>query len=133
VAFGVAGSLATMAACGRSSTGAAPTAGASAAADRPVGAVDVGADAKAVRTGPCSAAVGGPPAGCPQPPPGGRPTIGGCSVFPADNPWNQDVSTLPVHPNSAGYLAYVNASGGSMVHPDFGSNPSYGIPYSVVP
>jgi hypothetical protein len=54
-------------------------------------------------------------------------------VFPADNPWNQDVSTLPVHPNSAGYIAYINASGATLVHPDFGSNPSYGIPYSVVP
>ena len=106
---------------------------AAAAPGRPIAPVSVDPAARAVRTGPCAAGQGGPPNGCPQPPPGGRPVIGGCSVFPADNPWNQDVSTLPVHPNSAGYLAYINASGGRLVHPDFGSNPSYGIPYLVVP
>ena len=104
-----------------------------ATADRPVGPVDVGANGKATRTGPCNAAVGGPPNGCPQPPPGGRPTIAGCSIFPADNAWNQDISNLSVHANSANYVAYINGTGGSMVHPDFGSNPSYGIPFSVVP
>ncbi len=28
-------------------------------------------------------------------------TIAGCAVFPADNPWNQDVSKLPLDPHSA--------------------------------
>lgn len=123
--------LVTVAACGgsggESTTGAAPSNG------RPVDVVDVAASANAVRTGPCRAAAAVPPDGCPPPAPGGRPTIGGCSVFPADNPWNQDVSTLPVNARSARYIAYINASGGTLVHPDFGSNPDYGIPYSVVP
>lgn len=91
------------------------------------------AGAKAARIGPCPAARASVPDGCPDPPPGGTPTVGGCSVFPADNPWNRDVSALPVHPNSSRYVATINAAGGDFVHPDFGSNPAYGIPYLVVP
>ena len=54
----------------------------------------------------------------------------GCPIFPPDNPWNQDVSALPVDPNSDNYIASIGA--GKFLHPDFGSNPSYGIPYVVV-
>ncbi|HVN81798.1 MAG TPA: hypothetical protein VMW38_22625 [Terriglobia bacterium] len=60
------------------------------------------------------------------------PMIGGCSVFPPDNPWNRDISNDPVDPNSANYLASMNASF-KHLHPDFGSNPTYGIPYTLVP
>lgn len=67
----------------------------------------------------------------PCPPDG--PVIGGCPVFPGDNPWNTDISNLPVSPLSARYLARIAQIGGSFVHPDFGSNLSYGIPYVVVP
>jgi hypothetical protein len=62
---------------------------------------------------------------------GRTPTVAGCRVFPADNPWNTDVSTAPVDPNSTAYLAAMNA-GTTYLHPDFGSNPSYGIPYTSV-
>ena len=86
---------------------------------------DVQASAKAVRGG-CVLASGAP---CGTE----GPTIGGCPVFPADNPWNVDVSSYPVHPSSAAYLARIAQVGGSFMHPDFGSNPSYGIPYVVVP
>ena len=62
------------------------------------------------------------------------PVIGGCEVFPPDNPWNTSVATLPVHPNSANFIAAIDASGGNgFLHADFGSNPEYGIPYIVVP
>lgn len=54
-----------------------------------------------------------------------------CSVFPADNPWNRDISKDPVHTNSANYIASI-LNGKSKLHPDFGSNPDYGIPYSIV-
>jgi len=57
--------------------------------------------------------------------------IAGCAVFPADNPWNQDVSQLPVDSNSANYMAHMNGAT-THLHPDFGSNPSYGIPYITV-
>jgi len=62
----------------------------------------------------------------------GGPMLGGCSVFPPDNAWNQDVSSLPVDPNSAAYIARID-SFRQFLHPDFGSDPSYGIPYVVVP
>ena len=64
-------------------------------------------------------------------PPG--PSVGGCPVFPADNAWNQDVSQLPLHPRSAAMIAQIQADGGDELHPDFGENPDYGIPYVVVP
>lgn len=60
------------------------------------------------------------------------PVIGPCQVFPLDNPWNTDISSAPVHPNSVNYIANINANGGTSLHPDFGSNPSYGIPYTTV-
>jgi plastocyanin len=52
-------------------------------------------------------------------------------MFPANNVWNADISGLPVHPNSANYLA--NMASGTGLHPDFGSFAGYGIPYNVVP
>ncbi|GAC1391635.1 MAG: hypothetical protein NVSMB31_09240 [Vulcanimicrobiaceae bacterium] len=58
--------------------------------------------------------------------------LGGCTIFPADNPWNQDISGLPVDQNSAAYLASMNA-GTRSLHPDFGSDPTYGIPFIIVP
>ena len=57
-------------------------------------------------------------------------TTGGCKVFPADNPWNENISKLPVSPLSGAYVASI---GSGDLHPDFGSNLTYGIPYAVVP
>lgn len=60
-------------------------------------------------------------------------TTGDLEIFPADNPWNQDVSALPVHPNSANYLASMGLNTG--LHPDFGTvyeGAPIGIPYVVV-
>src|SRR5271156_5035914 len=53
-----------------------------------------------------------------------------CPIFPASNPINQDISHAPVDPDSAQYIAAIGASG--HLHADFGSNPGYGIPYTVV-
>jgi hypothetical protein len=53
-----------------------------------------------------------------------------CPIFPANNPINQDISHAPVDPNSAAYIASIGLTG--HLHPDFGTNPSYGIPYTVV-
>jgi hypothetical protein len=52
------------------------------------------------------------------------PALGTRRVFPADNPWNADVSSLPVDPSSATLIA---SCGVRNLHPDFGS--VYGIPY----
>ena len=57
------------------------------------------------------------------------PVISGCNIFPADNPWNEDVSKLPVNKNSSAYIASIGSSKG--LHPDFGENEQYGIPYNI--
>jgi hypothetical protein len=54
----------------------------------------------------------------------------GCPLFPASNALNRDISRAPLDPNSARYIASIGVSG--HLHPDFGSNPAYGIPYTVV-
>jgi hypothetical protein len=53
-----------------------------------------------------------------------------CPIFPQSNPLNRDISHAPVDPNSAAYIASIGLTG--HLHPDFGTNPSYGIPYTVV-
>jgi hypothetical protein len=66
------------------------------------------------------------------------PTIGGAlpPLFPADNWWNEDVSRVPVAPESAALIAFINNGGTRRLHPDFGGiaapNEIYGIPYVVV-
>lgn len=66
---------------------------------------------------------------------GGLPTGGGdlsgCAIFPSDNPWNLDISGLDVHENSDDYLDSMSANS-EFLHPDFGSDPTYGIPYTTV-
>ena len=57
----------------------------------------------------------------------------GKKVFPSDNPWNQDVSTIPVDPNSANLIASIGLNTG--LHADFGTvynGAPNGIPYVVV-
>jgi hypothetical protein len=62
------------------------------------------------------------------------PNIGGCQIFPANNPWNTNISAYPLDPNSANYISTITADGGNQfLHPDFGEDPAYGIPYVVVP
>jgi hypothetical protein len=63
---------------------------------------------------------------------GPKTILGGCQVFPTSNPWNENVATLPVSPMSATYIASIDSTE-QFLHPDFGSNPTYGIPYTVVP
>ena len=58
----------------------------------------------------------------------------GTNLFPADNPWNQNISQAPVATNSA---AIISKIGNGHFHPDFGQDygnggPLYGIPYNVV-
>jgi hypothetical protein len=60
-------------------------------------------------------------------------SLGGKRLFPADNPWNQDISKEPVDPNSARIIAAIGLD--KPLHPEFGTvyqgAPS-GIPYVVV-
>jgi len=57
-------------------------------------------------------------------------TIGSVHIFPSNNPWNERIDSLPVHWNSAKYIANVGAT--VHIHPDFGSNALYGIPWVAV-
>ena len=57
------------------------------------------------------------------------PVIAGCQIFPASNWWNTDISNYPLDPLSS---QYINALPGNL-HPDFGENPHYGIPFNIVP
>lgn len=56
------------------------------------------------------------------------PGIGDLQVFPADNPWNWDISDYQVHPNSADYITSIGA--GLTLRVDFGT--TSGIPYITV-
>jgi hypothetical protein len=53
-----------------------------------------------------------------------------CAILPANNIWNRDISTLPVHAMSSTWVATIGA--GSPLHPDFGApyrGRAIGIPY----
>jgi hypothetical protein len=60
----------------------------------------------------------------------GAPLEYGCPILPAEDPLNQEIANAPVSPNSANYVASIGLS--SHLHPDFGTEPGYGIPYTVV-
>lgn len=83
------------------------------------------------------------PAACSQPPPpqvlpatisnDNDQTLPVPPIFPADNPWNTDISQYPVHPNSTNFLASMGLNTG--LHPDFGTvweGAPIGIPYVLV-
>ncbi|MEO5899809.1 MAG: hypothetical protein ABIR68_06710 [Ilumatobacteraceae bacterium] len=61
------------------------------------------------------------------------PQLGGCPIYPTDNAWNTSVAAAPLASNSAAMIARIQAGGGRALHPDFGANQRYGIPYVVVP
>src|SRR5277367_6088411 len=60
-------------------------------------------------------------------------SLNGFIPFPADNAWNEDVSSAPVDPNSSAIISFIGDS--TPLHPDFGSGlyagQSIGIPYVV--
>ena len=58
--------------------------------------------------------------------------LSNCSIYPSDNPWNQDISNLPVHPRSD---AFINNVPKKFLHADFGTTYDgalNGIPYVIV-
>jgi hypothetical protein len=80
-------------------------------------------------------------AACEVPPvgPGGPgtpvtgPSLAGCPMLPANNAWNTPVTSLAVRPDSSTLIASISASGKTKLHPDFGGDGAYGIPFAVVP
>lgn len=79
---------------------------------------------------------GGPPDDnetLPVPDLGVNASLRGKRLFPIDNPWNEDISALPVDPNSGNLIASLGLNAG--LHPDFGTvwaGAPNGIPYVVV-
>ena len=61
-------------------------------------------------------------------------SLNGFLPFSASSPWNQDISSAPVDPNSAAIVNFIGTA--TPVHPDFGAGQydgSYmGIPYIAV-
>src|SRR3954464_7195587 len=45
----------------------------------------------------------------------GGPTVGGCPLFPADYPYNVEISNAPLDPISATYIANLKARAGAIV------------------
>jgi hypothetical protein len=61
------------------------------------------------------------------------PTLMGNTLFPADNPWNENIVNAPVAANSATLVASIGAT--ASLHPDFGTaygGALNGIPFNVV-
>lgn len=56
--------------------------------------------------------------------------LNGFVPFTSSNLWNTDISSAPVDPNSGSIIS--NWVGSVNVHPDWGTDPTYGIPYVVV-
>jgi hypothetical protein len=57
------------------------------------------------------------------------------AILPADNPWNTDISKLPVHARSADFIRSIGGAAGKSLHPDFGTvynGAPNGIPFVVV-
>lgn len=63
-----------------------------------------------------------------------RPRVGGCAVFPRNNPWNQRVDRLPTASSSDAIVRSIGVD--KTVHADFGSGlyqgGPIGIPYTTV-
>jgi hypothetical protein len=67
--------------------------------------------------------------------PPASPVLGPCLVMPPSSIWNARVDSLPVHPDSAAFVAAIGGATG--VHADFGSGlwdgGPIGIPFATVP
>ena len=57
-------------------------------------------------------------------------SLNGFVPFPSRNLWNTDISSAPVDPNSSTIIT--NWVGSVNLHPDWGTDPAYGVPYVVV-
>jgi hypothetical protein len=64
-------------------------------------------------------------------------TLLGQQIYPADNPWNQNIANAPVAANSAAIITKIGTS--VRLHPDWGADsaangndPLYGIPVNIV-
>lgn len=61
---------------------------------------------------------------------GSGPHIAGCPIFPADNVWNTPIDTLKKDKHSEDYIQRMGPA--SVLHPNFGSEPTNGIPITII-
>ena len=54
-------------------------------------------------------------------------------MFPANNPWNEQVNSLRVRSDSSTLVRNISTTGKVNLHADFGGAGAYGIPFKVVP
>lgn len=78
-----------------------------------------------------------PPAPAPVPPTTLSPlgysltghNYGKCPIFPADHPYNTDISSYPIHPRSDQYMTKLHSiATRNNIHPDFGGKGENGMP-----
>jgi len=62
---------------------------------------------------------------------GNNASLNGFVPFPSANVWNTNIASAPVDPNSA-IITAASGFAGLSLHPDFGAESEYGIPYVVV-
>ena len=78
-----------------------------------------------------SGGTGNSSTSCPQMKLGQNASLGGFIPFSSNSLWNTDISSAAVDPNSSTLIAnYIGNS--THIHPDFGTDPTYGIPFVVV-
>lgn len=63
--------------------------------------------------------------------PASGPRVGNCEMFPADNVWNTPIDKLRKDPKSDAFVGSIGSL--AKLHPDFGSSPLSGIPYTDLP
>jgi hypothetical protein len=74
--------------------------------------------------------TGGQNLACSVMTPGQTASLGGFVPFTGSSLWNTDISSAPVDANSGSIIS--NWVGSVNMHPDWGNDPTYGIPYVVV-
>ena len=78
-----------------------------------------------------SGGTGNSSSSCQQMSLGANASLGGFLPFSSNSLWNTDSSGAAVDPNSTSIIAnYIGNS--THIHPDFGTDPTYGIPFIVV-
>jgi hypothetical protein len=78
-----------------------------------------------------SGGTGSSSSSCQQMSLGANASLGGFVPFSSSSLWNTDISAAAADPNSASIISnYIGSS--TNVHPDFGTDPTYGIPFIVV-
>jgi len=81
-------------------------------------------------SGPTGGGTGGGSLACSVMSAGQTASLNGFVPFDSSSLWDTDISSAPVDPNSSSIIT--NWVGSVNLHPDWGTDPTYGIPYVIV-